>query len=220
MHSSRGPASFWLVRQLAPLVSLHRLVSARLALASARPAARATGLAPRWFSSGRATSLSPRWSARVGPLVSTGSARAAPLASLCSSGQALVSTGSARAAPLASLRSSGYRCVHLLHDLRCVHLLHDSVPWWLVRRSRAALVRSPGLLALTAFRHSSSAPLSPPRARTPLEFGRSRQSHTCGHLVLTVPRVQVKRRPSASSHTHSDGPVSQTCLLPTLKGES
>ena len=88
MHSSRGPASFWLVRQLAPLVSLRRLVSARLALVSARPAARATGLAPRWFSSGRATSLSPRWSARVGPLVSTGSARAAPLASLCSSGQA------------------------------------------------------------------------------------------------------------------------------------
>jgi len=90
------------------------------------------------------------------------------------------------------------RCVHLLHDLRCVHLLHDSVPWWLVRRSRAALVWSPGLLALTAFRHSSSVPLSPPRARTPLEFGRSRQFHTCGHLVLTVPRVQVKRRPSAA----------------------
>ena len=34
------------------------------------------------------------------------------------------------------------------------------------------------------------------------------------------PASQVKRRPSASSRTHSDGPVSQTCLLPTLKGES
>ena len=165
------------------LVSLRRLVSARLALVSARPAARATGLAPRWFSSSRATGPSPRW---------------------FSSGRA---TG-----PSPRWFSSGRRCVHLLHDPRCVHLLHDSVPWWLVRRSRAALVRSPGLLALTAFRHSSSAPLSPPRARTPLEFGRSRQSHTCGHLVLTVPRVQVKRRPSASSRTHSDGPVSQTCL--------
>ena len=34
------------------------------------------------------------------------------------------------------------------------------------------------------------------------------------------PASQAKRRPSASSRTHSDGPVSQTCLLPTLKGES
>jgi hypothetical protein len=179
-----------LVRWPAPLVSL-RAGLARPALISL----------PRWPRSSRAdvarpvacaTGLAPRWSR---------SSRA----------------GSARAAPLASLCSSGHRCVHLLHDLRCVHLLHDSVPWWLVRRSRAALVRSPGLLALTAFRHSSSAPLSPPRARTPLEFGRSRQFHTCGHLVLTVPRVQVKRRPSASSRTHSDGPVSQTLLTSDFK---
>ena len=57
---------FNIVRQLAPLVSLHRLVSAGSALValgpflsalvtrtgwySARPAARATGLAPRWSS--------------------------------------------------------------------------------------------------------------------------------------------------------------------------
>ena len=224
---------------------------ARTGWYSARPVARATGLAPRWLVSARlvlaalgpflsalvtrngwysarpvarATGLAPRWpvsadSARVGlsPLVQLGPRHSPRSAARV---RPLVSTGSARAAPLASLRSSGHRCVHLLHDLRCVHLLHDSVPWWLVRRSRAALVWSPGLLALTAFRHSSSVPLSPPRARTPLEFGRSRQFHTCGHLVLTVPRVQVKRRPSASSRTHSDGPVSQTCLLPTLKGKS
>jgi hypothetical protein len=31
-------------------------------------------------------------------------------------------------------------------------------------------------------------------------------------MFASVPRVQVKRRPSASSRTHSDGPVSQTCL--------
>jgi hypothetical protein len=37
---------------------------------------------------------------------------------------------------------------------------------------------------------------------------------------MTVPRVQVKRRPSASSRTHSDGPVSQTRLLPTLKARA
>jgi hypothetical protein len=31
-------------------------------------------------------------------------------------------------------------------------------------------------------------------------------------MYIRVPRVQVKRRPSAASRTHSDGPVSQTCL--------
>ncbi len=61
---SRGSAGSWLVRQLAPLVSLCRLVSASSALValgpflsalvtrtgwcSARPAARAAGLAPPW----------------------------------------------------------------------------------------------------------------------------------------------------------------------------
>ena len=112
--------------------------------------------------------------------------------------------------------------MHLLHDLRCVHLLHDSVPWWLVRRSRAALVRSPGPFALTAFRHSSSAPLSPPRARTPLESGRSRQFHTCGHLVLTVPRVQVKRRPSAARFLPAPTQMAlclRLCLLQLLRRE-
>ncbi len=64
--SSRGTAGSWFVRQLAPLVSLRRLVSARLALGalglvtwtgwcSARPVARATGLAPLW------SPLVPRW---------------------------------------------------------------------------------------------------------------------------------------------------------------
>ena len=199
MHSSRGTAGSWLVRQL-PRCWSH--------------SAGWCPLASRWSLLVRqpAPLDSPRaGSARVAPLASLragqlGSGRWSPLVQLeprhsprsAARVRPLVSTGSARAAPLASLRSSGHRCVHLLHDLRCVHLLHDSVPWWLVRRSRAALVRSPGLLALTAFRHSSSAPLSPPRARTPLEFGRSRQFHTCGHLVLTVPRVQVKRRPSAA----------------------
>ena len=131
----------------------------------ARPVACATGLTPRGSRSSRGGQL--------------GSGRWSPLVQL------------ERHWSLSALVQLGPRhCVHLLHDPRCVHLLHDSVPWWLVRRSRAALVRSPGPFALTAFRHSSSAPLSPPRARTPLEFGRSRQFHTCGHLVLTVPRAR------------------------------
>ena len=68
---------------------------------------------------------------------------------------------------------------------------------------------------------TSSVPLSPPRARIPLEFGCSRQFHTRGHLVLTVPRVQREEDQSEAGlllRTHSAGPVSQTCYY--LKGES
>jgi hypothetical protein len=90
-----GLAPRWLVSARLVLAALGPFLSALVARTgwySARPVARATGLAPRWlvsarlvlaalgprwFSSSRATSLSPRWSARVGPLVSTGSARAA-----------------------------------------------------------------------------------------------------------------------------------------------
>jgi hypothetical protein len=40
---------------------------------------------------------------------------------------------------------------------------------------------------------------------------------------VSVPRVQVKRRPSATGlllRTHSAGPVSQTCLLTTSKARA
>ena len=132
-------------------------MSARLALAalglvtwtgwcSARPVARATGLAPRW------SPLVPRWP-------------------------------------------------------RCVLLLHDSVPWWLVRRSRAALV-------------SAAHSFSPLRARTPLEFGYSRQFHTGGCYSFDCPASQVKKtevRPDCSF-----APTQRPCVsdLLLLKGES
>ncbi len=41
-------------------------------------------------------------------------------------------------------------------------------------------------------------------------------------LLVSVPRVQVKRRPSATGlllRTHSAGPASQTCLLRLLRRE-
>ncbi len=43
------------------------------------------------------------------------------------------------------------------------------------------------------------------------------------HWFIHVPRVQVKRRPSATGllvRTHSAGPVSQTCLLTTSKARA
>ena len=64
-------------------------------------------------------------------------------------------------------------------------------------------------------------PLSPLRARIPLEFGCSRQFHTGGCYSFDCPASQVKKtevRPGKSLCTHSAGPVSQNLLL--LKGES
>jgi hypothetical protein len=116
---------------------------------------------------------SPRSAARVGPLVSAGSARA------------------------------GWSSLCALVALLSLLVARPQV-------SRARLCRPP------------SVTLGLRRARIPLEFGCSRQFHTCGHLVLTVPRVQVKRRPSATGlllRTHSAGPVSQTCLLRLLRRE-
>jgi hypothetical protein len=74
---------------------------------------------------------------------------------------------------------------------------------------------SVGLAPRWSLPPTSSVPLSPPRARIPLEFGCSRQFHTCGHSVLTVPRVRWEEDQSATGlllRTHSAGPVSQTCL--------
>ena len=86
--------------------------------------------------------LSPRFAARVRPLVSTGSARAAPLASLRSSGQAagLHLFTSGRATRLASQLGSGHwsPLVQLgPAGLRRVRLPHSSVFWSLALRSRA-----------------------------------------------------------------------------------
>ena len=66
---SRGTTGSWLVRQLAPLVSLRRLVSASPALVALGPFLSALVTQTGWFSSrpaARATGLDPRWS----PLVS------------------------------------------------------------------------------------------------------------------------------------------------------
>ena len=63
-------------------------------------------------------------------------------------------------------------------------------------------------------------PLSPPRARIPLEFGCSRQFHTGGCYSFDCPASPERRRPSAASfrpRTHSDGPVSQTLLTSDFK---
>ena len=70
-----------------------------------------------------------------------------------------------------------------------MHLLHDSVSWWLVRRSRAALV----------FAAHSFSDRSVPCAREFHWNSAALDSSTLvAVIVLTVPRVQVKRRPSAA----------------------
>ncbi len=195
-----------LVRWPAPLVSLRAGLTRPAVVSSGR----AAGL--HWFSSS-ATSLSPRWSARVGPLVSTGSARA-PLASL-RAGQ----LGSRHWSLSALVQLGPRHCVHLLHDPRCVHLLHDSVPW-----SRPKVSCPAGLVAGSPCPDSLpplffSAAQSPARANSTGIRSLSSVPHLWSSS-FDCPASQVKRRPSASSRTHSDGPVSQTCLLPTLKGES
>jgi hypothetical protein len=132
---SRGTAGSWLVRQLAPLVSLCRLVSASSALValgpflsalvtrtgwcSARPAARASGLAPRWS-----------------PLVSACRSRSFLERACHADRLVLSSSGSSRHWSRSALVSAVCACCT---NPRCVRL-YDSVPWWLVCRSRTALV--------------------------------------------------------------------------------
>ena len=186
------------------LVSLRRLVSARLALVSARPATRATGLAPRWFSSSRATGPSPRW-------FSSGRATG-PSPRWFSSGRA---TG-----PSPRWFSSGRRCVHLLHDPRCVHLLHDSVPW-----SRPKVSCSAGLVAGSPC-PDSLPPLFLSAAQSPARANSAgiRSLSSVPHLwssSFDCPASQVKRRPKCDRIAPSH-PLSWPCVsdLLLLKGES
>ena len=63
-------------------------------------------------------------------------------------------------------------------------------------------------------------PLSPPRAQTPLEFGSSRQFHTCGHLVLTVPRVQREEDQVRLDCSSAPTQLALCLRFALLKGES
>ena len=248
---SHGPAGTRLVRQLPPLVSLRRLVSARPVLAalgpflsalvtrtgwySARPVARATGLAPRWLVSADSARVglsplvqlgprhSPRSAARVRPLASTGSARAAPLASFRSSGQGTglhwFSSGRATrlapqlGSPLCALAARSPLCALVARlsplvarpKVSCrAGLVAGSPcpdglpPLFLSAAQSPARANSTGIRSLSSVPHlwssSFDCPASPGKEKT-----------KCGWIA---PR------------THSDGPVSPTCLLTTLKGES
>jgi hypothetical protein len=162
--------------------SLLRALVTRNRWLLARPAARATGLAPlaglRWFSSGRLVSAG---SARAGwsPLVQLGpaglrwfsSGRAIGLAPQLGSGHwspaGLRWFSSGRATGLSPQLGSGHWSPA---GLRCVRLLHSSVSWWLVRRSRAALVSAA---------HFLSAAQSPARANS-----------TGIRLLSSVPQVR------------------------------
>ena len=65
-------------------------------------------------------------------------------------------------------------------------------------------------------------PLSPPRARTPLEFGCSRQFHTGGCYSFDCPASQVKRRPSAARLLPAPTQMAlclRLCLLRLLRRE-
>jgi hypothetical protein len=162
--------------------SLLRALVTRNRWLLARPAARATGLASRWSWSflERAchadrlvlgTSGSSRYWSRSA-LVSTGSA----LVALGPFLSALVTrTGWFSARPAA--RATGLAPRWSLLVLR---LSQSLVSWWLVLRSRV----------LASAAHFLSATARSPRARIPLEFGCSRQFHTRGCIVLTVPRVR------------------------------
>jgi hypothetical protein len=287
---SPGTAGSWLVRQLGPLVSPRRLVSADSArvgwsrLVQLGPAGlrwfssgRATRLAPqlgsghwsplvqlgpaglRWFSSGRATRLalqlgsghwsplvqlgprhSPRSAAWVRPLVSAGSARAEPLASLRSSDQAtglpwfssgrLVSAGLARAAPLASLCSSGQAtglhwfssgcATRLAPQLGSGHwsLLVQLGPAGLrcVRLSHSSVFWSLALRSrvLVSAAHFLSDARSPARANLTGIWLLSSVPHLWS-FSFDCPASPERKRPSATGllvRTHSAGPVSQICF--------
>jgi hypothetical protein len=191
----------------------------------ARPAARATGLAPpagfRCFRAGRSRSFLERachadWMV----LGSSGSTRHWSRSALVSAGSALVALGPflsalvtrtswysarpvARATGLAP--PAGFRWFRAgrsrsfleraCHADRLVLGSSGSSRHW----SRSALVfavcaccttQSPGGSPL-GLAPTSPVPLSPhTRAQILLEFGYSRQFHTRGHSVLTVPRVR------------------------------
>ncbi len=117
---------------------------------SARPAARATGLAPRWS-----------------PLVQRLRSRSF-LERACHADRLVPgSSGSLRHWYRSALVSAVWACcTPQSPGGSSAGLVHPSQPL------------------------TSSVPLSPPRARIPLEFGCSRQFHTRGCTVLTVPRVR------------------------------
>jgi hypothetical protein len=99
-------------------------------------------------------------------------------------GRFLVSAGSAWAWPLVLLRSSGRATgLRWFSSGRLVFAVCAC-------RAPQSPGRSPSGLARSSPPPTSSVTLGPPSARIPLEFGCSRQFHTCGHLVLTVPRVR------------------------------
>ena len=95
---------------------------------------------------------------------------------------------------------------------RCACLLHDSVPWWLVRRSRAALVSAatPSVAAQSPARANSTG---------------IRLLSTVPHLwssSIDCPASSGKEKTKCdriAPRTHSAGPVSQTCLLRLLRRE-
>jgi len=184
-----------LVRWSAPLVSL-RAGLARPAVVSS---GRAAGL--HWFSSS-ATSLPPRWSARVGPLVSTGSARA-PLVPL--------RAGSARAAPLCALAARSPLCALVARLSPLV-----ARPKVSCRAGPVAGSLCPDGLPPLFF----SAAQSPARANS----AGIRPLSSVPHLwssSFDCPASQVKRRPKCDRIAPSH-PLSWPCVsdLLLLKGES
>ncbi len=150
----------------------------RLVLGSSGSSRHWSRSAPVSADSARA-SWSPLFSS--GRLVSAGSARAgwSPLVQLGPAGLRwfssgwLVSAGSARAgwSPLVQLRPAGLRW---FSSGRLVFAVCAC-------RTPQSPGRSPSGLARSSLPPTFSVTLGPSRARIPLEFGCSRQFHTCGH---------------------------------------
>jgi hypothetical protein len=184
-----------------------------------RPAAWATGLAPlagfRWFRAGCSRSFLERachadrlvlgssgssrhWSHSA--LVSAGSAQASwsPLVQLGPAGLRWFSSG--RATSLARRWFSSGHATSLAPRWFSSGRATSLAPRWFSSgrlvfavcacRTPQSPGRSPSGLARSSLPPISSVTIGPPREQIPLEFGCSRQFHTCGHLVLTVPRVR------------------------------
>ncbi len=164
---SRGIAGFWLVRQLAPLVSLRRLVSASSALVALGPFLSALVTRTGWCLA-RPAAL-PLVSLRAG-LRWFSACRSRPFLERTCHGDRLVlgSSGSSRHWSRSALVFAVCAC--------CT--------------TQSPGGSSVGLAPRWSLPLTSSVPLSPPRERIPLEFGYSRQFHTRGRSVLTVPRVR------------------------------
>ncbi len=177
----------------------------------ARPAARATGLAPpaglRWFQAGCSRSFLER-ACHADRLVlgSSGSSRHWSRSALVSAGIALVALG-----PFLStlVTRTGW------YSARPVARAAGLAPRWsplcaLVARVFAVCAccttQSPGgssvgLALCWSPPLTSSVPLSPPRARIPLEFGYSRQFHTRGCYSFDCPASPERRRPKCGRIT-------------------